>query len=168
MVANEDETEIYAITSHGQLITAKIDLSNNEESGNFEEKFDHVLGPFHRAEITGLDVCMRKELIATCSRDKSVSIWNYATKTHEASQSFTEECLTIAFHPSGLHLLVALQDKILMCNVLSNQIDGPRQIPIKGCNEIRFSNGGHLFACVQNEKNVHIFNFYTGDSPSNM
>ena len=58
-----------------------------------------------------------------------------------------------------------------MCNVLSNQIDGYRQIPIKGCNEIRFSNGGHLFAAALNEKNqpqVHVFNFYTGDSPSNM
>ena len=39
MVANEDESEIYAITSHGQLITAKIDLANNEDSNNFEEKF---------------------------------------------------------------------------------------------------------------------------------
>ena len=108
MVANEDESEIYAITSHGQLITAKIDLANNEDSNNFEEKFLNVLGPFHRAEITGLDVCMRKELLATCSRDKTVNIWNYSTKTHEIAHSFTEECLTLAFHPSGLHLIVAL------------------------------------------------------------
>ena len=121
LVANEDESEIYAITSHGQMITAKIDLTNNEEgSGNFDEKFDNVLGPFHRAEITGLDVCIRKELIATCSRDKSVNIWNYVSKTHELGATFTEECLTLAFHPSGLHLIVALQDKVQMCNVLSN------------------------------------------------
>ena len=86
ITANEDDNEIYAITDHGQLISAKIDLNDNDvNSGNYEEKFDYVLGPFHRAEITGLDVCMRKELIATCSRDRTVSIWNYATKTHEAS-----------------------------------------------------------------------------------
>jgi len=34
MVANEEESEIYAITSHGQLITAKIDLTNNEDPEN--------------------------------------------------------------------------------------------------------------------------------------
>ena len=169
ITANEDDNEIYAITDHGQLISAKIDLNDNDvNSDNYEAKFDYVLGPFHRAEITGLDVCMRKELIATCSRDRTVSIWNYATKTHEASQSYPEECLTIAFHPSGLHLIVALQDKVLMCNVLSSQIEFYKQIPIKGCNEIRFANGGHLFACVFNEKNVHVYNFYTGDSPPNM
>jgi len=120
-----------------------------------------VLGPFHRAEITGLDVCMRKELIATCSRDKTVNIWNYATKTHEIAELFNEECLTLAFHPSGLHLIVALQDKIQMCNVLSNKIDPYKQLPIKGCNEIRFANGGHLFACVAQEKQIHVYNFYT-------
>ena len=135
---------------------------------NEDVRFDYVLAPFHRAEITGLDVCIRKELIATCSRDKTVSIWNYATKTHEISQSFPEECLTVAFHPSGLHLLVALQDKIYMCNVLSKSIKDYKSIMIKGCNEIRFSNGGHLFACVAHEKQIHVFDFYTCHLPERM
>jgi len=126
------------------------------------------MGPFHRQEITGLDVCIRKELIATCSRDKTVSIWNYATKTHEISQVFPEECLTVAFHPSGLHLVIALQDKINMCNVLSNSISFFKSIGIKGCNEIKFSNGGHLFACVANEKLIHVYNFYTTDCNERM
>ena len=93
------------------------------------------MAPFHKSEITGLDVCIRKELIATCSRDKTVSIWNYATKTHEITQSFPEECLTVAFHPSGLHLIVALGDKIYLCNVLSKSIKDYRSLMIKGCNE---------------------------------
>jgi len=33
-----------------------------------------------------------------------------------------EECLAVAFHPSGLHLLVSLKDKINICNVLSREI----------------------------------------------
>ena len=169
MVANEDESKIYAITSHGQLITAEIDLTDNENSSNFEKKFDNVLGPFHRSEITGLDVCMRKELLATCSRDKTVNIWNYATKSHEISHVWPEECLTLAFHPSGLHLIVALQDKINMCNVLSNQIESYKQIPIKSCNEIRFSNGGHKFACsIGTKYEIHVYNFYTGESSAQM
>ena len=88
-------------------------LCNGEsDERNDHVKFEYVLGPFHRAEITGLDVCIRKELIATCSKDKTVSIWNYATKSHEVSTTFNEECLTLAFHPSGLHIVLALQDKI--------------------------------------------------------
>lgn len=58
----------------------------------------------------------------TCSKDKTVNIWDYGSRTLEITQSFPEECLAVAFHPSGLHLLVASNDKIQMCNVLSKQI----------------------------------------------
>ncbi len=39
---------------------------------------------------------------------------------------------------------------------------------IKGCNEIRFANGGHLFAAVANEKHIHVYNFYTYDCTERM
>ena len=168
ITSNEDEDKVYAITSHGQLIQAPLVLGTSGLNDNEEVRFDHVLAPFHRAEITGLDVCIRKELIATCSRDKTVNIWNYAQKTHEICTTFTEECLTLAFHPSGLHLVIATQDKIQMCNVLSKEITPFKTMMIKGCNEIRFSNGGHLFACVAQEKTIHVFNFFTGDCGERM
>ena len=136
VTANEDEDRIYAVTSTGQLITTHLELEDNSLNKPEDLKFDYVLGPFHRAEITGIDVCVRKELIATSSRDKTVSIWNYNTKQHEISTVFPEECLTVAFHPSGLHLVIALQDKINMCNVLSNTIQYYKTLTIKGCNEI--------------------------------
>ena len=118
---NDDEDQLFAVTSDGQLVTAQIlcnpppgsdELDGEAEDRNDNVRFEYVFGPFHRAEITGLDVCIRKELIATCSKDRTVSVWNYAHKTHEISTLFTEECLTLAFHPSGLHLVLALQDKI--------------------------------------------------------
>ena len=168
LTANEEEDKVYAVTSTGQLVWAQIELQANSMGRNEYVKFDYVLGPFHRAEITGLDVCVRKELIATCSRDKTVNIWNYVTKTHEISTVFPEECLTLAFHPSGLHLVIALQDKINMCKVLSNSVQSFKNLPIKGCNEIRFSNGGHLFACVAQEKLIHVYNFYTYECTERM
>ena len=119
MAANDDENKIYAVTSNGQLIQAPIVLESNE-LGRGQIKFDYVMSTFHKTEITGLDVNIRKELIVTCSRDKSVNIWNYTTKSHEITQTFPEECLAVAFHPSGLHLIIALQDKIVWCNVLSH------------------------------------------------
>lgn len=42
--------------------------------------FEYVLYPLHSASITGLATCIRKPLIATCSLDRSVRIWNYESK----------------------------------------------------------------------------------------
>lgn len=166
VTATEEEKQVFAIMDNGQLVTAALDLEDNTR--NSERKFDFVMGPFHRDEITGLDVCIQKELIVTCSKDKTCAIWNYATKSHEFSYGFTEECLTVAFHPSGLHLVVALQDKILMMNLLSEKLQQHKMLSVKGCNEIRFSNGGHLFACTVNQKDILVYDFYTADCPPNM
>ncbi len=32
---------------------------------------------YHASAIVGMDVCVRKPLIATASKDKTVKIWNY-------------------------------------------------------------------------------------------
>jgi WD40 repeat protein len=41
--------------------------------------FEVLAQTFHSHEVTGLDVCMRKPLLATCSTDKSIRIWNFET-----------------------------------------------------------------------------------------
>ena len=138
-----------------------------EERKEVKAEFDYVMGPFHKDEITGLDVCIRKELIATCSKDRSVAIWNYATRSHELSHTWQEECLAVAFHPSGLHLIVAFGDKISVCNILSNKIWPFKTITLKMCSEIKFASGGHLFACAAKNE-VLVYNFYTVDSPPHM
>ena len=77
-----------------------------------ETEFKFVVGQFHKDVITGLDTCIRKQLVATCSKDRTVCIWNYKDHTLELMQSYQDECLAVAFHPSGLHLVVAQQDKV--------------------------------------------------------
>jgi len=94
----------------------------SDELPPFEVTFDYLQGQFHRSEITGLDVCLRKSLIVTCSKDKTVNIWDYQTKKLEIQTTFPEECLAVAFHPSGLHLIIAMADKISFCNILSRSI----------------------------------------------
>jgi len=86
------------------------------------------------------------------------------------SHSMGDECMAIAFHPSGLHLIVALQDKVQICNLLSNEIKVVYPLLFKGCTEIVFSHGGHLFACAagQGNKEIHVYNFYTNDLPRSM
>lgn len=145
------------------MITGSLDIQNYQYQDT-STQFDYVQGSFHKSLITGLDVCVRKQLIVTCSLDKTVNVWNYETCKLEISHAFAEECLTVAFHPSGLHLVVALQDKVHMCNILSRQIMPFKSIPIKQCSEIRFANGGHLFACAVNpSRDIYVYNFYTTD-----
>ena len=65
--------------------------------------------------------------------------------------------------------MLALQDKIYMCRVLSNSISSYQpQISVKNCNDIRFSHGGHMFALVNNEKTIHVYNFYTYECTERM
>lgn len=76
----------------------------------------------------------------------------------------------MAFHPSGFHIVISFNDKIVAMNELSNSIKEFYcwSSNWKGCREIRFSNGGHYFACAINNSFIHIVNFYTSECPPNM
>ena len=101
---------------------------------------------FHQNKITGLDVCIRKALVVTCGIDRAVKIWNYIDNTLENSKIFEEEAYAVAIHPSGLHIIVGFQDKIKFLNIFENDLQSFKELSIKNCRELRFSNGGHLFA----------------------
>lgn len=118
---------------------------------------------FHAREITGLDICIRKQLVATCSTDKTVRIWNYHTRTLEINEQFPEEAYSVAFHPSGFHLIVGFADKLRLMNVFLNRLKPFKEIPIKICREVQFSHGGHLFAAV-NSHTIQVYHFYTGEN----
>ena len=114
-----------------------------------------------------MDVCIRKQLVVTCSKDKTIRIWNYATRTLEiVSGVLSDETLAVAFHPSGFHVICSLVDKISIYNVLGQEFSSqPRTLQIKACKEIKFSNGGHLFACAYGTNAIWVYNFYTEDCP---
>jgi cilia- and flagella-associated protein 57 len=129
-----------------------------------------LITPFHRQEVTGLDVCIRKQLIATCSKDKFINIWNIKDRCQEIEPHLAaEECFAIAFHPSGLHLIVAVgTDKLVLYNLSGGRLrQQEKQFSAKNCLDIKFSNGGHLFAAV-NRNDVDVYNFYTHECPESM
>ena len=96
-----------------------------------------------------MDICIKKNLIATCSIDKTVRIWNNSNSpTLEICELFNDEAYSVAFHPSGFHLIVGFTDRVRMMNVFSKSLKPYNTIAIKACREIRFSNGGQLFACA--------------------
>jgi WD40 repeat protein len=51
-----------------------------------------------------------------------------------------------------------------MMNVFQKTLKTFKEIPIKLCREIRFSNGGHLFACT-NQHAISVYKFYTAECP---
>jgi WD40 repeat protein len=127
----------------------KVEISLYETSEEVKPKYEYVHSFFHTSEITGLDICVRKQLVVTCSKDKTIKVWNYSTKQLEISATTTEDALAVSFHPSGFHLIVALLDKINIFNVLSKTLNMYKSLVIKQCKEVRFCNGGHLFAAAQ-------------------
>ena len=118
-------------------------FSNSEMLKVDEMKFDPLCTPFHgpgaggTCHITGLDTCIRKPLIVTTGLDQTVRVWNYATHTQEVMKVFPEEAFSVAFHPSGLHVLVGFGDKLRLMNLLMNDIRAFKEFPIKVCARVR-------------------------------
>lgn len=84
-----------------------------------------MISSFHSKPIFGLDVCIKKELVATCSSDRTVRLWSYTSTNmfqSELCYSSDQEAHAIAFHPSGLHLVVGFSDNVRMMNILDKQL----------------------------------------------
>lgn len=111
--------------------------------------------------ITGLDICLRKPLIATSGLDCSVRVWNYVDKTLELMKVFENfEAYSVSFHPSGLHLLVGFRDKLRFLNLLMDDIRCVKAFPIKSCEHVKFSHGGQYFAATNNNM-IHVYHTYS-------
>mmetsp|Transcript_40676 Transcript_40676/g.29297 ORF Transcript_40676/g.29297 Transcript_40676/m.29297 type:complete len:181 (+) Transcript_40676:965-1507(+) len=145
-LSNKEDMIIFT-TSSNQLIKVPINLERPSE----DNKYEYLITSFHSRAINGMDYCIKKHILATCSLDKTVRIWQYANNqfTQEVchkSQS-GEEAHSVAMHPSGFHLIVGYSSCIQMMNIFSRSLKEYFSIPIKNCKEIKFSHGGHLFAC---------------------
>jgi hypothetical protein len=124
-----------------------IQLSGADVKGD-DSKFETFSQSFHHGIITGMDTCIRKPLIVTCSSDHSIRVWNYLDNTSELVKYFSEEAFSVAIHPSGLYILVGFSDKLRLMNLLIDDIRPYREFTIRGCRECKFSNGGQFFAAV--------------------
>jgi len=142
-------------------------LSNTDILKSDEMNFELLSQAFHSLTVTGLDTCVRKPLVATCGTDKSVRIWNYLDKSTDLAKVFTEECYSVSFHPSGLHVLCGFSDKLRLMNLLMDDIRPYKEFAIKACRECRFSTGGQSFAAV-NGNTIQIYSTYTCENIGNL
>jgi len=165
MCVSPSEENLTCSTDHKQLYT--VSLSTNDLGKGEEGELEPLTYTYHSGEVTGLDVCVRKPLLATCSTDCSVRIWNFENNVLDIYKVFQEEAYSIAIHPSGLYILVGFSDKLRLMNLLIDDIRTFREFAIRGCKECSFSHGGHLFAAVHGTV-VQIYSSTTFDNIMNL
>ncbi|CAM9492887.1 unnamed protein product [Chrysoparadoxa australica] len=160
MAVCQNEEQLCVVTSDCQLLS--VSLTAPTITGNAMQP---VLDRFHApginpGGITGMDCCIRKPLVATCGMDRTVRIWNFVEHKLEICKSFAEEAFSVAMHPSGLHIIVGFADKLRLLNLLMDTMTTFRELPVKQCREVKFSNGGQWFAAV-NGNAICIYDFLT-------
>ena len=68
--------------------------------------------------------------------------------------------ISVAMHPSGYYMAASFIDKIRVHHILNDEFKHYKNIDIRYCKLMKFSQGGHLFACI-NEDKILIYNAYT-------
>ncbi|KAJ3408017.1 Cilia- and flagella-associated protein 57 [Chytriomyces hyalinus] len=145
----------------------KVQLSGADVKQGADVKFEAAMPAFHYGAITGMDICIRKPLIITCSNDRTVRIWNYITGECELCKHFPEEASSVAIHPSGLYILVGFGDKLRLMNVLIDDVRLFKEFSIRSCRECRFSNGGHVFAAAYGNM-IQLYSVWTFENYANL
>ncbi|XP_053484612.1 cilia- and flagella-associated protein 57 isoform X3 [Ictalurus furcatus] len=165
MCISPSEETLATSTDRGQIYL--IALASAEISKGMQAHFEFLSHSFHSGVITGLSVCIRKPLIATCSVDHSIRIWNYETGVLELYKEFQEESYSVALHPSGLFILAGFSDKLRLMNLLIDDIRTFKEFTVRSCRECVFSHGGHMFAAV-NGNVIHLYSSTTFDNILNL
>lgn len=133
-------------TDANQILKLNINLERPYEVSEFE----YLITSFHSKGIIGLDVCIKKQMLATCATDRTVRIWSYNQSNHftlDLCEAFNEDTYSLALHPSGFHIVIGFSECIRMMNILNNHLVQFKSIAIKNCKEIQFAHGGQYFAC---------------------
>ena len=75
MTLSHQQDRLYYVDKYNQLLQVDIQL---EDDGRHDVSrlSRYVHSNFHQQEITGMDICLRKQLIVTCSK-RIIHIWNY-------------------------------------------------------------------------------------------
>ena len=175
---DKDENRLICLTDVRSVYSAilKLDPSNpfrDDSDGNlFSPTFTLAMDPGHSDKVNFMDTCVRKPLLATCSQDRTVKVWDYEKKELVYNMSFSDEAYTVCIHPSGYHIAVSFADKIHFMNLYMKNKDnhqkGFRDLTIKSCKFMKFNHGGDLLAAASGDTppEITVYRFYDyGSNP---
>ncbi|GIQ80608.1 hypothetical protein KIPB_001434, partial [Kipferlia bialata] len=114
-----------------------------------------VLPNAHQDRVTGVDVCHNKAIVATCSTDRSVKVWDFGHGTLSARARFAELPMCVALHPDGMRLAVGFRNKLRLCRVLGDVVVSEQEMQIKNTRSVKYSTTGSLLA-VAADSVIHI------------
>ena len=77
LALSSNEDTILLTTDNNQIVRVNANLERLSEPDFLSYSF--LIFPFHSQQVTGLDVCIKKNLVATCSLDKTIKVWSYST-----------------------------------------------------------------------------------------
>ncbi|KPI86830.1 hypothetical protein ABL78_4107 [Leptomonas seymouri] len=146
------------LTSTKQMYT--LNVPNADFTKAEDIVFQPVGQPFHTNSIAAVDTCAQRPVVATASRDGSVFLWNTITNVVELRKHFREEILSMAMHPSGLHMIIAFTDSLRVYNIYEKDLCEYKRLSVRNCAACRFSHGGQYFA-VANSTIIHVYYSYT-------
>lgn len=171
---NEDYLAISQENNNIGIVQTK-SIGLNEDL-NKEIKFDLVCKGFHSGQISSMDIAVQRPLIITASKeDSTIRIWNYKTYTCEMAREYfvqdgvsirevAKPLISVAIHPGGYCMAASFIDKIRIHQILHDEFKFYKSIDLKNVKMLKFSNGGHFFACVNPQDfNLNIYNAYTFD-----
>jgi len=124
--------------------------------GEDEIQMEYLNGGSHSDKITGLDVAAQRQMCLTCSMDRSIRLWNLATKKCETTRVFQDTPIAVALHPFGFLCLAIFNDKIRFFNLMVGEIRTMKEIGLKNGTTAKFSHGGHLVACAHQKGQILI------------
>ncbi|CAF2959691.1 unnamed protein product [Rotaria sp. Silwood2] len=125
-------------------------IGSKDQSTESKEPFllEIVFNSYHQSSIRGLDIAVQKPLFISSGDDHTVRLWNYETNTIEQMKLYNESVYAITMHPSGHQIVVAFASKVSLMNVLIDGFATVKEYPIHAAHQVKFSNGGHLFAVI--------------------
>lgn len=96
--------------------------------------------------IVGMDVAVRRPLVATIGACGALRVWNFAERLCEVARTLPDPAVGVALHPSGLQLALAVADRVRVMAVLADDLREVASVPLKGAAHVRYSASGGLLA----------------------
>ena len=174
MTVGGGDDSIAIFTAGGEVLTVEVSelidredrkvdefLGDSEDPINTQGPFRSLHGGFGTSRVVGLDAITLRPLMAVVTADRFVRVTNYDSRRNIAVTHLSEDPHCCSLHPSGIQLLVGMQDKLRLYGVALDELPLISEFPVKACNIVKFSHGGAFFAAVGRSNTIQVYHSYT-------